>query len=120
MWIRLKNIQVYAYHGAHAHEREHGGRFEIDVEVRAELAAAAQSDDLNDTIDYVKLQQAIVHLSTEKRFRLLESLSNAIASLVLDQFPAEEVIVRVRKPGAAMGAVLDTVEVECRKRKDEG
>ncbi len=117
MWIRLKNIQVYAYHGAHAHEQEHGGRFEIDVEVRAELSVAAKSDDLNDTIDYVKLQQVIVHLSTAKRYRLLESLSNEIAMTVLDQFPAEEVVVRVRKPGAAMGAVLDTVEVECRREK---
>ena len=117
MWIRLKNIQVYAYHGAHEHEREHGGRFEIDVELEANLDAAAHSDDLADTIDYVRLQQAIVDVSSSKRYHLLESFSNAIADRLLKDFPASEVIVRVRKPGVAAGAVLDSVEVECRKHR---
>ncbi len=117
MWIRLKNIQIYAYHGAHAHEREHGARFEIDVELLAALSKAAKSDDLADTIDYVRLQEAVVAISAAKRFHLLESLADAIAEQLLAQFPASEVIVRVRKPGVSAGVVLDTVEVECRKTK---
>ncbi|HET6400411.1 MAG TPA: dihydroneopterin aldolase [Candidatus Kapabacteria bacterium] len=116
MWIRLKNIQIYAYHGAHAHEREHGARFEIDVELLAALEQAVKSDDLADTIDYVKLQESIVAISTSKRFHLLESLADAIAAQLLAQFPASEVIVRVRKPGVSAGVVLDTVEVECHKK----
>lgn len=117
MWIRLKNIQVYAYHGAHAHEREHGARFEIDVELEAELDTAAKSDDLSSTIDYVTIQKSVVEISTSKRFHLLEALANSIATDLLEQFPAREVIVRVRKPGVSAGVVLDTVEVECRKTK---
>lgn len=115
MWIRLKNIQIYAYHGAHAHEREHGARFEIDVELLASLDRAIESDELSDTIDYVKLQEAVVAISTSDRFHLIESLANAIARDLIARFPASEVIVRVRKPGVSAGVVLDTVEVECRK-----
>ena len=115
MWIRLKNIQIYAYHGAHAHEREHGARFEIDVELLASLERAVKSDDLADTIDYVKLQESVVSISTSKRFNLLESLADAIATELQSRFTAREVIVRVRKPGVSAGVVLDTVEVECRK-----
>ena len=114
-WIRLKNIQIYAYHGAHAHEREYGARFEIDVELCAALEHAVNSDDLADTIDYVKLLDVVVSIATAKRFHLLESLADAIAAQLLAQFPASEVIVRVRKPGVSAGVVLDTVEVECRK-----
>jgi dihydroneopterin aldolase len=117
MWVRLKNIQIYAYHGAHAHEREHGARFEIDVEFEAALKAAIESDELADTIDYVKVQQMVVDISTAKRFHLLEALCDAIASQLLISFPIEEAIVRVRKPGVSAGVVLDTVEVECRKTK---
>jgi dihydroneopterin aldolase len=117
MWIRLKNIQVYAYHGAHPHEREHGGRFEIDVELEADLLKAAQTDDLQNTIDYVQVQQTVVFLTTTKHHHLLETLVSTIADHLLQQFPAREVIVRVRKPGASAGVVLDTVEVECRKSK---
>ena len=115
MWIRLKNIQIYAYHGAHAHEREHGARFEIDVELLTSSERAVATDDLSDTIDYVTLQEVVVAISTSRRFHLLESLADAIASELLSRFPALEVIVRVRKPGVSAGVVLDTVEVECRK-----
>jgi 7,8-dihydroneopterin aldolase/epimerase/oxygenase len=118
MWIRLKNIQIYAYHGAHAHEREHGARFEIDVELLATLDRAANSDDLADTIDYVKIQETVVSISSSKRFHLLESLADSIANKLFAQFPASEVIVRVRKPGVSAGVVLDTVEIECRKTKE--
>jgi dihydroneopterin aldolase len=117
MWIRLKNIQVYAYHGAHAFEREHGGRFEIDVELEADLEKAAKTDELQNTIDYVQVQQTVVFLATTKHHNLLETLSSSIADQLLRQFPIREVIVRVRKPGASVGVVLDTVEVECRKSK---
>jgi dihydroneopterin aldolase len=117
MWIRLKNIQVYAYHGAHAHEREHGARFEIDVELEAALDNAVNSDALSDTIDYVKVQQMVVAISTMNKFHLLETLADTIANELLIHFTAREVIVRVRKPNAPTGGVLDTVEVETRKGK---
>ena len=117
MWIRLKNIQVYGYHGAYAHEREHGGRFEIDVELKADFETAAKSDDLADTIDYVRLQETVVRVSSTRHYHLLESFADAIARQVLDEFPADEIIVRVRKPGVAVGGVLDTVEIECWKSR---
>ena len=120
MWIRLKNIQLHGYHGVYEHEREHGGRFEIDVEVRADLSVATKSDDLNATIDYTKIAEAVTDINIAKHYHLVESLSDAIATDILAQFAVEEVIVRVRKPGAAVGIVLDTVEVECRKLKSEG
>ena len=115
MWIRLKNIQIYAYHGVYAHERDHGGRFEIDIELEALLDQAAKNDDLSSTIDYVAIQKTVVEISTGKRFHILEALADSIASRLLEQFPAREVIVRVRKPGVSAGVILETVEIECRK-----
>ncbi len=117
MWIRLKNIQVYAYHGAYAHEREQGARFEIDVELEAALDNAVNSDELSDTIDYVKVQQMVVAISTMNKFNLIETLADTIGNELLRHFPVREVIVRVRKPNVSTGGVLDTVEVETRKSK---
>lgn len=118
MVIRLKNIQLYGFHGVNAHEREHGGKFEIDVEIEADLDRASQSDELADTIDYVQLQQAVLYVASTKHFHLIEALCERIASHVLTQFPsAFSVTVRVRKPGAALGGLLDTVEVECSKAR---
>ena len=117
MWIRLKNIQIYAYHGVRDYEREHGTRFEIDVELDASLDRAVTSDELADTIDYVSVQQEVSAITTSNRFHLVETLADRIAGMLLLKFPVQEVIVRVRKPGAALGTILDTVEIECRKTK---
>ena len=119
MWIRLINVQVYAYHGAHVHEQKYGARFEIDVELDAALDTAVKSDELTDTIDYVEVGKIVVAASTTRRFNLLESLADDIATQLLTVFPAREAIVRVRKPGVSAGVVLDTVEVECRKRRTD-
>jgi dihydroneopterin aldolase len=119
MWIRLINVQVYAYHGAHVHEQKYGARFEIDVELDAVLDAAVKSDELASTIDYMEIGKIVVAASTAKRFNLLESLADDIATQLLAIFPAREVIVRVRKPGVSAGVVLDTVEVECRKGRTD-
>jgi dihydroneopterin aldolase len=112
MWIRLRNLQLYAYHGVGEHERKYGGRFEIDVELQAELRAATLSDDLADTIDYVKVQQAVAEVSSSRHYHLLERLAADLASGMIERFPIDRVIIRVRKPGAAVGGVMDTVEVE--------
>ncbi len=116
MWIRLKNIQVYAYHGVHDYERERGARFEIDVELEAALDQAVISDDLSKTIDYVNVLRVVLDINEANCFHLIETLADKIGTEILEQFPVHEVIVRVRKPGAALGGVLDTVEVECRKK----
>ena len=117
MYIRLKNIRVFAYHGVYEHEREQGGYFEIDVELSADLQTAAVSDSIEDTIDYTEVQKIVIETTTVKKHHLLESLSDAIASRILAAFNAEEVIVRIRKPGSAVGGALDYVEIECHKSR---
>ncbi len=91
MWIRLKNIQVYAYHGVHDYEREKGTRFEIDADLEAALDRAIKTDDLTDTIDYVKVHQVVVECCTTNRFQLVETLADTIATELLAQFPVREV-----------------------------
>ena len=117
MWIRLKNIQVYAYHGVYDYEREHGTRFEIDVELNAALDTAVKSDVLADTIDYVIVQKEVTAITTSNRYRLVETLADRIAGALLAKFPVREVIVRVRKPGAALGVILDSVEISAEKQR---
>jgi 7,8-dihydroneopterin aldolase/epimerase/oxygenase len=117
MRIRLKNIQLFAYHGVYDHEREQGGQFEIDVELSANLSKAEISDNIADTVDYTDVQKAVIETATAKKHYLLESLSDSIASKILSSFNVEEVIVRVRKPGSSVGGQLDHVEVECHKSR---
>lgn len=112
--IRLSGIDVYAFHGALAAERELGQRFVIDVDLRADIRRAAASDALEDALDYVEVHRRIVELAGSEAFHLLEALADRIAAMLLGEFPVESVRVTVHKPNPPirnfMGSVSITVD----------
>ena len=111
--IRLRNAVFYAYHGVLTDEQNLGGKFEVDVDLTCDLSRGARTDQLRDTIDYTKVYEAIRSAVTGKKNFLLEALGETIARSILKQFrKVTSVTVRVRKPGAPIKGVVDTVEVE--------
>lgn len=111
--IRVKNAVFYAYHGAMEDEQNLGGKFECDVEMRCDFAAAVQTDSLTMTVDYEKVYSFIQNSVLEKKYYLLETLADAIARGLLRAFPIiESVMVRLRKPHPPVKGVVDYVEVE--------
>jgi dihydroneopterin aldolase len=112
--IRLTGMQFYAHHGVHPAERELGQRFEVDVELHADLSAAGRDDDLAAAVDY----QAVygrVRDAMEPPCRLLEAVAERIAAAIRGEFAVAAVVVRVRKPSVPMGGVLAGAEVEIRR-----
>jgi dihydroneopterin aldolase len=111
--IRIQNAVFYAYHGVLSDEQILGGKFQVDVELYCDLSRGAKSDSLKDTVDYERVYDCIRGIVVGRKFFLLERLGSEITKGILDQFPkVERVVVRVRKPGAAVKGVIDHVEVE--------
>ncbi len=116
--IRIKNAQIYAYHGVASDEQKLGGKFEVDVDMRCDLSQAISSDSLTQTVDYEAVYSMILKSVTSKKYHLLEALANAIAGSLLDSFLlVTEVTVRIRKPHAPVKGVVDYVEVEVTKKR---
>ena len=112
-YISLNEMSFYGFHGVLAEERTLGQRFLVDVEIRADLRPAGQSDDLDHTLNYVQVFQAVEKVLTGPPVKLIETLAERIAASILEQFDlAEGVVVRVRKPSPPMaGATLASSEV---------
>ncbi len=111
--IRLHNAVFYAYHGVLSDEQHLGGKFQVDVELHCDLSRGAKSDSLKDTVDYERVYDCIRGIVVGRKFMLLERLGSEITAGILSQFPkVQRVVVRVRKPGAAVKGVIDHVEVE--------
>ena len=117
--IRLKNMQFYGFHGVSESEKHLGGRFEVDLEMELPLKKSCDSDDLNDTVDYEKIYKIVDSCIKKDKFYLIEALANSIASDILQNFPINSLLVRVRKPHAPVKGVLDTVEVELERKKED-
>jgi len=112
-------MQFYGYHGVHESEKELGGKFEVDLELRTSLQKSITSDNLQDTIDYQAIYETVAHCLQKNKFYLLEALAGHIAKSILTQFNIDSLNIRVRKPHAPVRGVLDSVEVEVdRSRSD--
>ena len=111
--IRIINASFYAYHGVATDEQNLGGKFEVDVEICADLSAAIKHDSLKQTIDYEAVYALIHNIVTSKKYYLVEALANTIAKGILKEFPSSEIVtVKVRKPHPPVKGVVDFVEVE--------
>ena len=115
--IRILNLKIPACHGAYEFEKDKEGLFEIDVEMFADLSKAGVSDSLDDTIHYDETVSTVKEVFTEKDYHLLEAVGESICRRLLDQFPIQKVVIRIRKPHAPIMANLDTIEVELAREK---
>ncbi len=115
--IRLNNIRCYSYHGCLTEEAEIGSDYRVDLWVKADFKKAFETDQLEDTIDYVKLNK-LVKTEMSKRSNLLEEVANRIIQQILEQFPTVgETGVSVSKINPPLGGDVESVTVEISKSR---
>ncbi len=117
--LSLSGIRLTGFHGVCPGEREHGNRFEVDVEVESASVDAVETDELEDTIDYRGIDDVVREINVRQTFNLIESFAGAIADALLTKYGAlSSVTVRVSKltpPG--LTDVDRTVAEVTRKRR---
>ena len=119
--IILKGIRFHGYHGVAEAERQLGQKYEIDLELMIDLAAAGKTDDLAHTINYAEVVQRVIEIGTQGSFQLFEALAETIADAILAQFQIEEVRIAVKKLSPPIEPTLTYAGVEIRrKRKPNG
>ena len=118
--IRIKKAVFYAYHGVLSEEQSVGGKFEADVDIYTSFGDAAEKDSLKQTVNYDKAYKFVYQLALEQKYRLIETLAIKITDGLLNKFPQiEKVAVRIRKNNPPLGGVVDCVEVEVIKSREE-
>lgn len=115
--VLLQGMVFYGHHGVTEEEARLGQRLLVDVELRGDLRRAGAADRLEETFDYGKAYQAVRAVVEGPRHRLLEALAETIATCLLAEFPAEAVLVRVKKPAAPLPGPLDYAGVEVLRRR---
>lgn len=116
--IVLADMTFQARHGVHPDEKVTAQRFEVDVELEADLQPAGLEDDLARTLDYGRVYESVRTIVESTTFNLIEALAEAIAHELLAEYaPLDEVVVRVRKPQVRLGGPLAWAGVEIRRRR---
>jgi dihydroneopterin aldolase len=88
-------------------ERAEGRRFLVDLELELADTSAAETDRIEDAVDYRDVVAAVVEVSDGHAYHLLEAFASAIADTLLSRFPLARVSVRVRKPDVVLTRPVD-------------
>ncbi|MCE1187788.1 MAG: dihydroneopterin aldolase [Ignavibacteria bacterium] len=118
--IRIKRISFYAYHGVFREEQNIGGKFEADIDIHTDFSGVADNDSLLKTVDYEKVYRTIMDISEGRKYHLIETLAVHITDELFRKFDhISKIYLRIRKNNPPIGGVVDSVEVEVQKSRDE-
>ena len=84
--IELEGMEFKAYHGCLEQEKIRGNSFTVDFRGELDLSAAAESDNLNDTLNYADIYEIIAdEMSIPSE--LLENVAGRIVKAIEKRFP---------------------------------
>lgn len=86
----------------------------IDMEMACDIRKAAQTDHIDDTVDYKKVSKRLLTFVGESQFQLVETLTENIASIIVKEFGVSWVRVRLNKQGALRNSKDVGIEIERR------
>ena len=112
MYIHLEGMKFYAYHGVLPQENFVGANYYIDLKLKTDFSRAAETDELEGTVNYADIHAAV---KEEMRItsQLLEHVCQRIARRIFHDFPTIETIdISLFKENPPMGACAQRVGVE--------
>jgi dihydroneopterin aldolase len=89
----------------------------VDLELPVDCRQAAVSDDVTDTVDYKKVSKRVLAFIEASEFKLVETLAQRLALLILEEFSIEWIRLSINKPGAIRNSRDVGVSIE-RSRAD--
>lgn len=117
--IFIESLRVETVIGVYDWERRIRQPVVIDLEMGTDIASAATSDDVSDALDYKAVSKRLQQFVGESNFFLVETLTERIAALVLDEFEVPWVRVKLNKVGALRGAAGVGIAIERGRRRDD-
>ena len=112
--ITVEGIRIFAYHGHLPEEAVLGGHFIVNVWVEADTSEVEKTDDLNHTVDYVKIID-IVKKQMSIRADMIEVPAKRIIDAILPLNKVQKVTVEVEKVLPPIDASFDKISVTSQK-----
>jgi len=116
--ITLTGLRARGHHGVYDFERENGQDFVVDVMLEIDLAPAATSDDVADTVHYGELADRLVAIVTGPPVALIETLADRLAAVCLADVRVRAATVTVHKPQAPIAHAFSDVAVTLRRSRE--
>lgn len=110
--IFIRDLSMDAVIGVFGWERQVKQKISINLEMGANITNSANTDSLEDTLDYKAISQRIRHLVENNQPQLVETLTELIANTIMDEFHIPWLRITIAKPGAVRGSAAVGVTIE--------
>ena len=110
--IRIEEMEFYAFHGHYKEEQIVGNRFLVDLEMETDMHKAAESDQLEDAVNYQKAYRIVKNEMKRNTSNLLENIGKRILDALYSEMKGiEKASVKIRKMNPPMGGPIKCVSV---------
>jgi dihydroneopterin aldolase len=110
--IFIESLRVETQIGIYPREKASRQIVDIDLQIGTSTASAGASDNIRDTIDYAVVVDRLRADLAANHFNLLEALAEHVATLLLEEFGAQWVKVRIAKLGMMRGVSRVGITIE--------
>lgn len=95
--IEINDLEVSFRVGVPDEERATPQKLLLTLQLFLDFSKAAQSDDVQETVDYDELTRSLIEWGQPREWKLIETLAVHIAEWILDRHPITRVDVEIKK-----------------------
>lgn len=110
--VQIRGLAVDTIIGVFDWEQRVKQTLLIDIDLHYNISAAANNDDLRQAVDYQAVADRIRQHASSARLKLIETLAEQLAAIVLAEFSVQACGITVHKPSAIEGAEDVSVRIE--------
>lgn len=110
--VIVRDLRIRTIVGIWDWERKMPQTVSIDLDMATDVSRAAETDKIEDTLDYKKVAKRVTSFVQEEAFQLVERMADQVAELIMSEFDVPWVRVEVRKPRAVRDSADVGVVVE--------
>ncbi len=115
--VYIRDLQIKTIIGIYDWERKIKQTISIDIEMATDIAKAAASDNIEDTLNYKAVGKRIIQFVEDSSYQLVETMAEKVAQIILDEFAVPWLRLRVSKPGALRGSKDVGLVIEREQKK---
>lgn len=102
--IYLEDLRVEAVIGIWEWERRVRQIISLDLELATDARRAAATDEITEALDYKSIAKRLTAVVEQSEFRLVETLAETLARIIVTEFGVPWLRLTVSKPGAIEGS----------------
>jgi len=102
--VFINDLRIETIIGIYDWERKVKQTISLDLEMGADIRKSAETDAIEDTLNYKAVAKRLIAFVGESEYQLVETLAEKITAIVLTEFSVPWVKLTVHKPGAVRGS----------------